>query len=259
MPTDPEQDRESERPSRTSEDRPRKKKVARRPKPPEPLDESKINAPDKQTLAMLSVLGVVSLVLWGLAHAACNYHPPRETRRPRVVKTEEFTRDPKDAAIEVVQRIVKLNYPGALEIASGPLAEELKKEQAGCVTDRAGCDAKRAAAAKAQSLGIVLDRDLGSARVRVVTRGIAGGPKAQLVRVEREGATWKATSRVAEQAGAVLPPAVLPQPPNPHSFMMPDAASPSPSGSAPSPAAPRPRIVVNPKPISPPPPASSAQ
>jgi hypothetical protein len=236
MPTDPEEASASERPKRATEDRPKKKKRSARPKVTEPLDESKIRAPDNQTLGMLGVLGVVTLVLWALAHSACNYHPPRETRRPRVVKTEEFTREPKGAAIEAIQRLALYDYKGALEIASGPLAEEVKKEQASCAAEGAACAAKKAAVAgKAQSLGIVLDRDMGSARVRVVTRGVPGAPKAVLVRVERDGATWKATSRVPEAPGAVLPPPVISQPQNPHSFMMqtPPAASGAPAGSAP--------------------------
>jgi hypothetical protein len=253
MATDPEQERESAGSSRSSEDRPRKKKKgARRPRPPEQIDESKINAPDKQTLGMLSVLAVVSLVLWALAHSACNYHPPRETRRPRVVKTEEFTRDPKSAAIELVQRLTMLDYAGALMISSGPLAEEVKKEQAACNADRPTCLAKKPAVAKAQSLGIVLDRDPGSARVRVVTRGVPGAPIAQLVRVERDGASWKVTSRVPDQPGAVLPPPVLPPPTNPHALIAADAAAAE--GSA-APA--RPKLFMNQKPVAVP--APSAQ
>jgi hypothetical protein len=254
MPTDPEQERESARSSRSSEDRPRKKKGARRPRPPEPIDESKINAPDKQTLGMLSVLAVVSLVLWALAHSACNYHPPRETRRPRVVKTEEFTRDPKSAAIELVQRLTMLDYAGALMIAGGPLAEEVKKDQAACNADRPKCLAKKPAVAKAQSMGIVLDRDPGSARVRVITRGVPGAPIAQLVRVERDGTSWKVTSRVADQPGAVLPSPVLPPPTNPHALIPMDAAAPAPSASA-APA--RPKLFMNQKPVAVP--APSAQ
>ena len=144
MPTDPDEDRDSESapsadaPSRS--ERPKKKK-ARRPKTPEPVDEAKINMPDVQTLGMLGVIGVVTLVLWALAHAACNYHPPRETRRPRVVKTEEFAREPKGAAVEAVQRLTLLNHAGALELSAGSFAEMVKKEQAACAADRAGCRA----------------------------------------------------------------------------------------------------------------------
>jgi hypothetical protein len=256
MPTDPESDRASARPSRSDEERPRKKKGARRARPPQPLDEATIDAPDKQTLGMLGVLGVVTLVLWGLAHAACNYHPPRETRRPRVVKTEEYTRDPKSAAVEVVQRMQQADYARALQIAAGPLAEELKKEQAACAADQAGCSARKAAATAAQSMGIVLDRELGSARVRVITRGVPGAPRSQFVRVERDGSGWKATSRVADQPGAVLPAPVLPPPPNPHAFA-PEALPEAPGSAAPTgSAAPR-RLIVNQRPMAVP--APSAQ
>lgn len=269
MPTaDPDQERPSVRPSRTSEDRPRKKKGARRPRPSQPLDEAKLNAPDNQTLGMLGVLAVLTLVLWALAHAACNYHPPRETRRPRVVKTEEFQRDPKSAAIEVVQRMTLQNYSGALPLAAGSLAEEIKKEQASCAADPPACDRRKAEAANAQSMGVVLDRDLGGARVRVRTGGLPGGVKKQLIRVERDGALWKATARVPDEEGATLPSPVLPPPVNPHAAMpMPGAAAPVTTGAAPAgaPGAGAPptdapagqRLLLRPRPAPAPAPAAS--
>ena len=257
MSTEPEAERESApssppseatEPVRPSKDRPKKKK-ARRPTVGNPPDERKMNAPDVQTLGMLGVLAFVSIVLWALAHAACNYHPPRETRRPRDVKTEEFAREAKSAAVETIQRAALLDYKGALEIAAGPLAEELKKEQASCDADKSGCASKKLAAAKAQSSGIVLDRDPNTARVRVVTRGIPGAPKVVLVRAERDGATWKVTSRVPEAPGATLPPPVLVHAPDPHSFMFEAAPAPSASGSVPAPVKPaRPRLTATPTP-----------
>jgi hypothetical protein len=264
MSTEPEAERDSvpsatpseaPEPARPSKDRPKKKK-ARRPTVGNPPDERKMNAPDVQTLGMLGVLAFVSIVLWALAHAACNYHPPRETRRPRVVKTEEFTKEAKSAAVEAIQRAALLDYKGALEIAAGPLAEELKKEQASCEADASGCASKKLAASKAQSSGIVLDRDPNTARVRVVTRGIPGAPKVVLVRAERDGANWKVTSRVPEAQGATLPPAVLAQPPDPHSFMF--EAAPAASGEAAAAAkSARPRLTAVPTPAPAPAPAVS--
>lgn len=256
MPTDPDADRDSERPSNAEQparsERPRKKK-ARRAKQPEPIDETKINAPDKQTLGMLGVIAAVTLVLWALAHAACNYHPPRETRRPRVVKTEEYAREPKSAAVEAVHRLAMLDYTGALALAAGSFAEEIKKEQAACAADRAGCDARKLAAAEAQSAGVLLERDLGGAKVRVVTRGVGDTPKAVIVRAERDGGLWKATAKVADEPGANLPGPVMPPPPNPHG-----AFSPIPVQSAAGGAAPALKMVLKPRPAAPAP-APSAQ
>jgi hypothetical protein len=257
MPNAPDEDRDAERPASADQparsERPKKKKKKKgssRPTTAEPLDEAKLNAPEIQTLGMLGVIGVVTLVLWALAHAACNYHPPRETRRPRVVKTEEFTRDVKTAAVEAVQRLALLDYAGALEIAVGSFADEVKKEQAACEADRAACKTRKAAAAKAQSMGIVLDRDMAGARVRVITRGVGPNPTAVLVRTEREGGAWKVTSKVPDQPGAQLPPPVMPAPASPHSFVQVQPAAPAASG------APAPKLVVQPKP---PAPAASAQ
>jgi len=203
-----------------------------------------------QTLGMLGVLAFVSIVLWALAHAACNYHPPRETRVPRKVKTEEFAREPKSAAVEAVQRAALQNHAGAIELAAGPFAEELKKEKATCDADPSGCASRKLAASKAQSYGVLLDRDPTTARVRVVTRNLAGEPKVVLVRVERDGATWKATSRVPDAPGATLPPPVLVQPPDPHGFMFGAAPTASASGVAipVQPVRPRPKLPTAPSP-----------
>ena len=86
MVSEADDDTESKRPKRSSSARPKKSK---KPKPPIPQTESEIDAPDRLTLVVLGFMGVVTLVLWGFARGACNYHPPRETRRPRPVNIEQ--------------------------------------------------------------------------------------------------------------------------------------------------------------------------
>ncbi|MFO7181594.1 MAG: hypothetical protein DIU78_023025, partial [Pseudomonadota bacterium] len=202
MATEPEAVPTAEDPPRPREARPKKKKkgAARR----QPRTEQEINAPTKQTLAMMGVLCGVTVVLWVLAHAACNYHPPRETRRPRAVTTEELTRDPKGAAIELVQRWTTGDFKGALEIATGSLVQDIERDKARCESDRAACDKTKAETKDAITTAVVLDRDFSTARVRVTTHRIPGAPHHYLAEVQRVGSTWKVASRVPDDGTAAF-------------------------------------------------------
>jgi hypothetical protein len=183
-------DSEDER--RRRRERAKKKKLA---KPPVPSDEREIDAPDKLTLSMLGVMAVVTLCLWGFARAACNYHPPRETRRPRVMKLEELAREPKDAALEMQQRFVQLDFDGAAQLASGQAADEVAKAKAACAQQSADCAMKRKSLEKnVDSTAALLERSASTATVRVTTVK-PGGKEVTLAKLEREGPIWKVTSR----------------------------------------------------------------
>ena len=207
---------------------PKKKKGVKR-KIMRPLTEAEINAPDMQTLLMVGGLAALSLTLWVFAHAGCNYHPPRETRRQRDVTTAELTREPKDAAIEFQHRLLTLNYKGALEIAVGPLSEEVKKAQAACDAGKAACAAKKKSVAEAITSAVVLERSPLNAKVRVSTGRLPTGDQSFLALVERDTTGWKVTAHVPDAPGATLPaPSITPSQP----IRMEVAPSPSASASA---------------------------
>jgi hypothetical protein len=180
----------------------KKKKKGVKPKIARPLTEQEINAPDMQTLIMIGILAALSLTLWAFAHAGCNYHPPRETRRPRVVTTAELTREPKDAAIEFQHRLLTLDFKGALEIASGPLTEEVKQSQSACGAD---CLAKKKNLTQAVTSAVVVERAPLNAKVRVTTYHLPTGDQSFLTLVERDPSGWKVTARIADAPGATLP------------------------------------------------------
>lgn len=189
------------RPARAASDRPKKakKKKSKRARLPIPQTEEEIDSPNRQTLGMLGVLCGLTLILWGFAHGACNYHPPKETRRPRNVATADLAREPKDAAIELGQRWATLNYSGAEELAKGPLLEELAREKASCAASAAECSRKQAARKKTVlTTGTLLEREPQTATVRVTHHGLDAGAKNYIVQVERDAAHWKATSRVVD-------------------------------------------------------------
>jgi hypothetical protein len=233
----------------------KKKKKGVKPKIARPLTEQEINAPDMQTLIMIGVLAALSLTLWVFAHAGCNYHPPRETRRPRVVTTAELTREPKDAAIEFQHRLLTLDFKGALEIAGGPLTEDVKQSQTACGAD---CLAKKKNLTQAVTSAVVLERAPMNAKVRVTTSHLPTGDQSFLTLVERDPSGWKVTARIPDAPGATLPgPFITPAQP----IRFEPAPTPAPSASA-NPHAPHlvpaPGASPSAHPIAPSPPANSA-
>jgi hypothetical protein len=215
-------------PASTS-DRPRKKR-AKRPRPPIPKTEEEIDSPSKQTVGMLGILGIMTVVMWALARGGCNYHPPKETRTPRVVTTEELSRDPKNAAIELQQRWLTHDFTGALELATGDVAKQVQTEQAAC--DAACLGQKKALSEKVLTSAVILDANMMGATARVTSVGLPGGPKVYLMRMERAESIWKATMRKADD-GQPLPP--LPTPTlSPHEMLMPPAGAMSSSSAVPA-------------------------
>jgi hypothetical protein len=232
-------------------ERPRKGK---RPKPPVPTSEAEIDAPDKLTLSMLGVMALVTIALWLFARTACNYHPPRETRRPRVVKTEELARDPKDAALEMQQRLLQLDYAGALELAKGDAAAEVEKAKAQCATKPQDCAMDKKKHEKhVESVAALLERKPTSATARV-TSVTPSGKQVSIVRLERDGTIWKVTSRTPDDGSfKAAPPDTAPTfSLSPHTAPSgaPGAASAAPAGSAE-----RPALRLVPRPAAPPAPA----
>jgi hypothetical protein len=216
---------ESAEERRARRERSLKKKKA---KPPVPTDEREIDAPDKLTLSMLGVMAIVTITLWIFARGACNYHPPRETRRPRPVKLEELARDPKGAAIEMQQRFAHLNFDGALELAVGDAANEVKQAKSDCMQKPQDCAMKKKQLEKGvDSTAALLERSGTEATVRVTTQK-AGGPKdVKLMRLERQGPIWKVTSRAPDD------PNFKPRPPDQPTLQM--LAAPPPTSLPPKP------------------------
>jgi len=184
-----------EAPSERRRERPRKSK---RPKPPIPQTEAEIDAPDKLTLSMLGVMGVLTIALWLFARMACNYHPPRETRRPRPVKIEDLAREPKDAALEMQQRLLQYDFDGALQLATGDATRAIETAKAACTANTADCANKKKAAERGvESTAALLERTPAGTVVRVTSKTPAG-KEVSIVRLERAGTIWKVTSRVPD-------------------------------------------------------------
>lgn len=181
-----------------------KKKKLKRPKPPIPKTEAEIDSPTKQTVGMLGVLGILTVVMWAFARGGCNYHPPKETRTPRQVTTEELARDPKNAAIELQQRWLTRDFAGALELANPDVAAEIKRDQAAC--DAACLGQRKSLADKVITSAVILDANMMGATARVTSLGLPGGAKTFLMRLERAETIWKASERKADDGRPLLIP-----------------------------------------------------
>lgn len=204
--------------------------------------ESSIGAPSRQTLVMLGVMALATLTMWGTAKFACNAHPA-QTRKPREVSTQELSRDPKDAALEMQQRWNSYNFMGALELAKGKMAEELEKAQTDCEKDKAACDAKRKEAGeKTLATAVLLDRGPTSAKVRVSSRGGALGEQSIVYLVEQEGSNWKVSGRTTADGPRLAPTT---------SGALPTLVAPPPSSAGEAPARPKLRIPRPPGPGAP--------
>jgi hypothetical protein len=191
-------------------DRPKKKK-ARRPRLPIPRTEEEIDSPTKQTVGMLGILCIMTIIMWAFARGACNYHPPKETRTPRAVTTVDLAHDPKNAAVELQQRWLTNDFDSALELATGDVTTQIQADKAAC---DAACLAKKSTLAKTVlTTADVLDINPLGATVRVKTIGLPdGAAKTYLMHLSRVETIWKADDRKVDTGAPFVAPTVLPTP-----------------------------------------------
>jgi hypothetical protein len=163
------------------------------------ISEEVLDTPNRQTLWMLGAVAGATLLMWGMGRGACNYHPPRETRKPRVATTAELARNPKDAAIEMQHRWATHNFSGALELASGGVAQQVQRELQACEADADACEKKRNdLTSQVITTGVLLERAPTGARARVSSRGPGAKTETYLVELEQSGPLWKVRSRVRQ-------------------------------------------------------------
>lgn len=180
-----------------------------------PKTEEALDTPNAQTLWMLGVVSACTLVMWGFGRAACNLHPPRESRKPRTVSVQDLARDPKNAAIELQQRWAVHRYGNAMDLASGPVADELRKKAMECEARTEACQKEQAQLAdQVKTIGDLLRRDMTTAIVRVKSYGPGSAEEKYLVTLESAGTIWKAKSR-EKDIGQPLPASPPPTPAEP--------------------------------------------
>ncbi len=202
------------------------------------LDESRIEAPSRQTLFMLGAVTVSTLVMWAAGRAACNYHVPGESLTPREVALAERTVLPKGVALEFAQALATHRFADAEKLAMDDGLAYAKKAALAC----SGCVALDADAEKIWSAPEVLPKANAIAGFVRVTTSVKGASKSVVMLVRRpsterrEPADWRVAGVFEE--GATLP--ELPEAPSvpPSIAAVPSsiAAVPSVAPSAPVPA-----------------------
>lgn len=160
--------------------------------------ESEVPVPDRQTLGMLGVIAASTVVMWGAAKFACNAHPP-ESKKPREVGTVELASTPKDAAIEMIQRLASYEFDRALELADTEPAQEVERQLRACESNgKEACDAKRKqAAGKVLTTAEVLTSSASAAKARVTTTG-PDGTRVYSVDLVNAPPIWKVTRLTVE-------------------------------------------------------------
>lgn len=164
--------------------------------PAEPPSEEQIDSPDRKTLILLFAIFAVTASSWGAARFSCNMHPPESKPAPKLT-TERLAANPKDAAIEFIQRARSTDYDGALQLALRDARTELEASRAACQKTAAECARKREAMAGLLTTAIVERQDASSAEA-VATTYFKGEKKNFRVKLVRDGSVWKAVSYAAE-------------------------------------------------------------
>jgi hypothetical protein len=144
------------------------------------IDEDRIDAPTRQTLLMLGVITVATLIMWAAGRAACNYHVPGDGLTPREVTFEERTRNPKGVAIEFAQALSGADFESARRLVL-PAADGLVKAEQDC----GACDAERDARKSILSVADVLRASRDDTIVAVTTTGAPGGKVERVLRIQR--------------------------------------------------------------------------
>jgi hypothetical protein len=172
---------------------------------PAPRDDSKATGshddgerrelpPTRRQLLVVAVIVVLTFLWWGGAKLACNYHP-FQSHRPATLSVEDFSRDPKHAAIELQRRIAICDFEAALALSTGAAAEDVRRLRETASNDH--CEERRRFAPRVLSYGELLTRDRETARARVHVK-YGDGEETAVVELQRDRGTWKALNRSSE-------------------------------------------------------------
>jgi hypothetical protein len=162
----------------------------------EPPSEDEIDVPDWRTLTLLGALFAVTAGSWGAARFSCNMHPPQSAPPPKLT-IDRLAANPKDAAIEFLQRARSNDYDGALELALRDARTDLEASRAACQKTAAECARKREAMAGLLTTAVLERQDASTAEATATTH-FKGEKKSFKVRLARDGSIWKVVGYTAE-------------------------------------------------------------
>jgi len=159
--------------------------------------EARLDSPKIQTLALLSIVAVLTVILWGSAKLACN-SKTASARPPLKLSSTELAKDPKDAAFELQQRWAMHDFSRVRALAKDKVLAELDQAERRCAEDRKCEQAREELERRVKSTAALLSSSQTTAKVRVKTYGAEGGPQTYVLDMVKEGDLWKATSRQRE-------------------------------------------------------------
>lgn len=160
------------------------------------LSEKEIDAPSVQTLIMLGVMALATLVFWAAGRAACNYHVPGESLTPRETSVEERTRFPKHVGIEFARAVASGNFSVAADLSEGEARAWVERQEKEC-TD---CSRSRE---ELLCVGVVEQANSVDSIVRVTTH-FGQETSEQVFGIERVQRNWRVTRLYRDGAAAEL-------------------------------------------------------
>jgi len=221
--------------------------------------EAALNAPSPLTLRLLGVIFAATFIPWVGAKVACNRREG-PTRPPLDLPAAELSKQPKDAALELQQRVATNHFREAAELAKGDVASELLAADARCQAEPPPCEQVRAKSQSIFTRAVVVKRGPLVAEVRAESDFGEGRVERFTMRLEPDAGRWYVVSR-APFAGALdepvpVTPGSVSAPPGAREMSVVVTPVPSrdapptmlPAPAAPTPAAPTPAAPLTPAP-----------
>lgn len=202
---------------------------------PPPRTERELNAPSPLALSFLGVVFLATFLSWVAAKIACNGREA-PVRQPPELGLEILARQPKDAALELQQRVATGRYREAAELARGDVARELLEADARCQSEPQPCEALRAKAATVSTRAVLVGRGPLLAEARVESER-DGQTERYVLKLQADGNRWYVTSRAPYTGDLLAPLPVIQVAPVPPGIAAPPGAVPPPApGGVPAPA-----------------------
>jgi hypothetical protein len=211
-----------------------------------PRTERELNSPSPLTMGLLGVVFLATFFPWVAAKLACNGREP-PPRSPPELTLDVLARQPKDAALELQQRVATGHYREAAELARGDAARELQEAEARCQSDPKPCEALRASSRAVTTRAVLVGRGPLLAEARVESQR-GDQSERYVVKLQAEGPRWYVIERKPFAGDLLTPVPVVHLAPgafaSPHGIVPTHGTVPSPprgpvAPQQPAPAAPR--------------------
>ncbi len=161
----------------------------------EPKTEEALNVPKLQTIVMLALMSLLTLIVWFAARLSCNLHPD-QVREPRHYSLAQLAALPKNAGFEFLRRYHEHDLVAAMDLSTDGVLGEMQKKLEECEQDPDACETRRLALeGTVEGVASLIDQKEDTAVVEVTLTAKDIGQKTFTLNVKREGAMWKVSER----------------------------------------------------------------